>query len=146
MPSPKAFSSLRNREPFDWAAFGRTVHWQPVPQWLAFSALAYPFSRAFPALTRASCAGDARVMLTKVALVAYTMAAPAVLAAAVYLLAGRRRLTARPHRLIANVTLALLVVMTAADAFVVVSQVRSQWETLGPALGSLRAACWPPRP
>ncbi|MBI3565428.1 MAG: hypothetical protein HY079_09555 [Elusimicrobia bacterium] len=146
MPSPKAFSALRKREPWDWPGFARTVQWQPVPQWLVLSALAYPFSRAFPVVARAACEGDARTMLVKTALVVYTMFAPALVVAAVYGLAGRRRLTGRPHRMMGDVMLALLVVLTAADAFVVVGQVRAQWETLGPALGSLRAACWPPRP
>lgn len=146
MGSPKAFSGLAKREPFDWPAFARTLPWQPVPQWLILSALAYPFSRAFPALSRASCDGDARTMLAKCALVVYTMFVPALIVAVVYALAGRERLTTRNHRMLGNVTMALIVVMSAVDAAVVVSQVRAQWETLGPALGSLRAACWPPRP
>lgn len=146
MPSPKAFSGLLKGEPFDWRAFAANLPWQPVPQWLLFSALAYPFSRAFPVLSRASCPGEARVMLSKVALVAYTMFVPALLTLLVYLFAGRRRMTVRNHRLIANVTLALLVVMTVVDALVVSRAVSSQWETLGPSLGLLRGACWPPKP
>ena len=146
MASPKAFSGLLKGEPFDWRAFAANLPWQPVPQWLLFSALAYPFSRAFPALTRASCDGEPRTMLVKASLVVYTMAAPALLTLLVYLFAGRRRMTVRHHRLLANVTLALIVVMSAADALVVSRAVSEQWPTLGPALASLRAACWPPKP
>lgn len=147
MASPKAFSGLGRRgEPFDWAAFARTIQWQPVPQWLILSALAYPFSQSFPSLSRAACQDPARAMVVKVALVVYTMFVPAVAVSAIYLFAGHKRLVARQHRLMANVTLALIIVMTAVDSIAIVSQVRDQWTTLRPAFGSLRAACWPPRP
>jgi hypothetical protein len=146
-PSPKAFSGLgKTGEPFDWVAFARTIQWQPVPQWLILSSLAYPFSQAFPAMSRAACQDPARAMVVKVALVVYTMFVPAVAVCAVYLLAGRKRLAARQHRLMANVTLALIVLMTAVDSIAIVSQVNNQWTTLGPAFASLRGACWPARP
>ncbi len=143
-PSPKAFSGLARREPFDWAAFWRTFPWQPVPQWLLLSALAYPASAAFPVLSRATCLDPARAMTVKAALVLYTMLVPPLGSAAVYLLVGHRKIAARPHRLMANVTLALIVVLSAADTVLIVSQVRDQWSTLRPAAASLRAACWPP--
>jgi len=140
----RAFSGLlRPGEPFDWPLFWRGLPWQPVPQWILVGALAAPFSRAFPALSRAACAEPARTMISQSALVVYTMLVPVLVVAPIYLLAGRHRLVKRAHRLIANVTFALILVLSAADALVMANQLREQWPTLSPALRSLRAACWP---
>lgn len=143
-PSPKAFSSLvRDREPFDWPLFWKTLPWQPVPQWVAVSALAAPFSKAFPALSRAACAEPARGMISQSAMVVYTAAVPVLVSTALYLLAGRRRMAKRMHRMIGDVTLALILLLGAGDAMVLYEQLHGQWATLAPALKSLKAACWP---
>ncbi len=144
MPSPKAFSSLlKDREPFDWPSFWKDLPWQPVPQWIVVSALAGPFSRAFPTLSRAACMDPARAMIAQSAFVVYTAAVPVLVSVLLYLLFGRRRMAKRTHRLIGDVTLGLIVVLGLGDAFVLYEQARSQWPTLAPALKSLRAACWP---
>ncbi len=146
-PSPKAFSAAaEGGEPFDWPAFARTLQWQPASQWLILNALAYPFSNAFPALTRASCPEPARTMVAKTALVVYTMFVPAAAAAAAYLLVGRKKFARRRHRLLADATLAMIVALSAADTISIVAQARARWPILGPALSSLRGACWPGRP
>lgn len=135
-----------SREPFDWAEFRRTLPWQPVPQWVVLSALASPFSKAFPVLTRAVCVPPVRTMFAQTTMVVYTLVVPAVATAVVYLLVGHKRFADPRHRRMANVTLALILALSAADTIVFARAVNQQWDSLGPAYASIRSACWPRRP
>jgi hypothetical protein len=144
MPSPRAFSGAsRSREPFDWPLFFRTFHCQPVPVWLLLSALAAPAARAFPALSRAACQGRLRESLAAAALIVYMVLVPPLLTAAYYLAFGRRRLVPRDHRLIADATFALLLILSLVQGAAMVARVRARWDTLRPGLAAVRAACWP---
>ncbi|MFI5345915.1 MAG: hypothetical protein ACHQ51_06030 [Elusimicrobiota bacterium] len=145
MEPPKAFSGMarRSRGPFDWPLFFRRLPFQPVPLWLLLSALAGPFARAFPALTRAACQGSLRASLMSAELVVYTAVAPALATAVFYLAVGRRRLENPDHRLIADASFALMLTLTCVDGFLLAGRIREQWSSLRPGLAAIRAVCWP---
>lgn len=129
------------REPFDWPEFFRTFRYQPVPIWIICALLLKPAARATPALLRASCQGPTREAVSNFAFVVYGAVVPAAVATLVYLLFGRRRM-AKPHRLMGDWCLALVLLISGANAFSLGRQVRANWTVLGPGLRSLRAACW----
>jgi hypothetical protein len=144
MPSPRAFSSLgKSRGPFDWPLFLRRLPYQPVPLWLLLSALANPFARVFPALTRAVCQGSLRASLMSAELVVYTAAAPPLITTLFYLAFGRRRIEKPEHRMIADATFVLMLVLACVDAWSLWTRVHEQWTVLRPGLRAVRAACWP---
>jgi hypothetical protein len=128
-------------EPFDWAAFRKTFPFQPVPVWIASALLLRPAARATPALLRATCGGPAREAVASFAFVAYALVLPAAAAALVYLLAGRRRMK-KELRLLGDCCLALVLLISTANAFFLVRQARANWTTVRPGLRALRAACW----
>jgi hypothetical protein len=128
--------------PFDWPAFFKTFPFQPVPVWVACTLLLKPLARATPFLLRATCAGAARQGIVNVALIVYANVLPAAAAAAVYLLAGRRRMLNPQHRRIGDGCLILVLLLTAFTAASMANLVRSGWTTLGPGLQALRGACW----
>ena len=70
---------------------------------------------------------------------------PPLGAAAAYLTFGRRRLTHAAHRLIADLSLALLLAVSGLNAAVLAYQTATRWSALGPGLAAVRAACWPGR-
>ena len=129
-------------EPFDWAAFRRTFPFQPVPVWIMSALLLRPASRATPFLLRAACTGPAREAVASFAFVVYALFLPAAAATLVYLLAGRRRMT-RPHRLMGDCCLALVLLISTGNALALVNRARASWPKVRPGLGALRAACWP---
>ncbi|MDE2489605.1 MAG: hypothetical protein KGM24_02075 [Elusimicrobia bacterium] len=137
-PSPR-FGSRRPAEPFDWPLFFKTFHLQPVPLWLILNALGRPAALAAARLSGASCAGRNREILLAVATVAYLAVVPPLGTAAVYPLLARRRLKDPRHRLIADATFALMLVVSAWYA-------AALWAKAAPlegAFGALRVACWP---
>jgi hypothetical protein len=133
--------SRRPLEPFDWAGFFKTFRYQPVPLWIVCALLLKPMARATPALLRATCSGPTREGVVNFAFVVYGAVLPAAVAASVYLLVGRRRM-AKPHRLLADCCLGLVLLISAGNGLVLGRQARASWATLGPGLRSLRAACW----
>lgn len=144
MASPRAFSTLfKPREPFDWPGFLRTLPFQPVPAWLLLNALAEPFARAFPVLTRAACEGRLRQSLSSAELVAYVVLAPPLVTTLFYLAVGRRRLAQRDHRLIGDATFGLMLALSLFDGALMLSRIREQWTVMRPGLLAIRAACWP---
>lgn len=144
MASPKAFSRLiKSREPFDWRGFFRTFHFQPVPLWLALSMLGGPVARAFPFLSHAACQGRLRESLSSAELVVYVILAPPLLTTLYYLAVGRRRLDDPNHRLIGDVTFALMLAISLFDGAMMIARIRDQWPVLKPGLTAIRAACWP---
>ena len=128
-------------QPFDWPAFFRTFPFQPVPIWIVCALLLRPAARATPWILRASCEGQARDGVANLAFVAYAFFVPVAAAILVYLLAGRRRM-ARPHRLIGDFCLALVLLISGANGLSLGGQLRARWTTLSPGLRALRAACW----
>lgn len=134
-------TARRPLEPFDWPAFFKTFRYQPVPVWIACALLLKPAARATPALLRATCAGPAREGIVSFAFVGYALVVPAAAAILVYLLAGRRRM-ARPQRLMGDWCLALVLLITAVNAFALVRRARANWTVLRPGMAALRAACW----
>lgn len=128
-------------EPFDWAGFFATFRYQPVPVWIVCALLLKPAARATPALLRATCSGPTRDGVSNFAFVAYGAVVPAAAAALIYLLFGRPRM-ARPHRLMGDWCLALVLMISGFNAFALVRQARTNWAVLGPGLRSLRVACW----
>ena len=128
-------------EPFDWPAFRKTFRFQPVPVWIATALLLRPAARATPALLRAACAGPAREGVANFAFVVYALVVPAAAAALVYLLAGRRRMT-NQLRFMGDCCLALVLLISAGNVFVLVRSARAHWTTVRPAFHSLRFACW----
>ncbi|HEX4048970.1 MAG TPA: hypothetical protein VH309_14085 [Elusimicrobiota bacterium] len=128
-------------EPFDWLAFRRTFPFQPVPVWIAAALLLRPAARATPFLLRATCSGPARDGVANLALVVYALVLPAGAASLVYLLAGRRRMS-RQLRFMGDFCLALVLLISAANAVSLARQARAGWTTLRPGLHSLRDACW----
>jgi hypothetical protein len=141
-PVRHRFGTPRRQEPFDWPLFFRTILWQPVPLWLIFNAPAGPLGAAAPRLLGAACTGRPRAALSSVASVFYLAVVPPLAAAAVYLLAGRRRLTDRRHRLIGDATLLMLAAVSVWYGYGVAVRAAAM---SGP-LGGLKALCWPARP
>jgi hypothetical protein len=127
--------------PFDWPAFFRTFPLQPVPVWIFSALLLRPAGRATPWLLRATCEGAVRQAVANLAFVGYALFVPAAGASLVYLLVGRRRM-ARPHRLIGDWCLALVLLVSAGNDVSLIRQARARWPVLRPGLHSLRAACW----
>lgn len=136
----RAFSGLAGTgEPFDWPGFFKTLHLQPVPLWIALGLFAGPVARTLPPLTRAVCADRPRATLISLSEAAYvTLAAPA-LALLAYALLARRRLAGRQHRLVGDLSAALLAVVSLWQATVFLRRAAE----IAPALAALRAACWP---
>ena len=132
----------RTLEPFDWPAFRRTFAFQPVPVWIISALLLRPAARATPFLLRAACADPAREGVANLAFVLYALVLPPAAAALVYLLAGRRRM-ARAQRLMGDWCLALVLLISAANAFAFAGRARTSWAVARPGLRALRAACWP---
>lgn len=128
-------------EPFDWPAFFKTFRFQPVPIWIVCALLLKPAARATPALLRATCSGPTREGVVNFAFVAYGAVLPAAAAAFVYLVFGRRRMT-RAHRLMGDLCLGLVLLISGGNALGLARQARAHWSVLGPGLRSLRAACW----
>ena len=93
----------------------------------------------------ASCSGPARDAAESVALVLYVPVVPALAALAYHLAFARRRLTYAPHRRFADFSLALLLLVSTANAAILVSSAVSRWPALGPEMAAVRAACWPAR-
>jgi hypothetical protein len=140
----RAFSNLfKPREPLDWPLFLRSIPYQPVPLWLALSALTAPAARAFPALAHAACEGRLRASLSAAEQVVYTLFVPPLATTVYYLAFGRRRLAHREHRRIADATFVLMLLLSAADAVIMIDRIRDEWGALRPGLTALRAACWP---
>ena len=133
------------RAPFDAAAFARTLPLQPAVWWLALAALSKPVSRAAVSALGASCAGSFRAGADAAAFIVYVLLVPPLGAAAAYLTFGRRRLTHAAHRLIADLSLALLLAVSGLNAAVLAYQTATRWSALGPGLAAVRAACWPGR-
>lgn len=133
----------RAQEPFDWPLFFRTLPYHPVPLWLLLSALAGPFARVFPALSRAACEGRLRQALSSAELVVYVIVVPPLLTTLYYLAFGRRRLARKEHRRIADVTFALMLALSLFDGASMALRIRAQWPGLKPGLTAVRAACWP---
>lgn len=133
--------SRKPLEPFDWPGFFKTFRYQPVPVWIIGALLLKPAARATPTLLRATCTGPTREGVVNFAFVAYAAVLPALAAALVYLIFGRRRM-AKPHRLMGDWCLALVLMISGANAFALGRQARANWAVLGPGLRSLRAACW----
>ena len=129
-------------EPFDWPLFLKNLPFQPVPVWVAGALLVKPLARATPWLLRAACSGAVRQGVVNVAIVAYASVLPAALAAAVYLLVGRRRMRNARHRLFGDSSLALVLLASALIAASMARLVHAGWTTLGPGLHALRGACW----
>jgi hypothetical protein len=128
-------------EPFDWAGFFKTFRYQPVPLWIICALLLKPAARITPDVLRATCTGTTRDGVVNFAFVAYGAVLPAAAAASVYLLLGRRRMS-RPHRLMGDWSLALVLLISGFNAISLVRQAHANWAVLGPGLRALRAACW----
>jgi hypothetical protein len=131
----------RPLEPFDWPAFFKTFRYQPVPIWIICALLLKPAARVTPAILRATCAGPTREGVVNFAFVVYGAFLPAAAAALVYLLLGRRRMSP-PHRRMGDWCLALVLLLSGANAVSLGLQARAHWTVLSPGLRSLRAACW----
>ncbi|MFI5361974.1 MAG: hypothetical protein ACHQ49_08405 [Elusimicrobiota bacterium] len=129
------------RAPFDWPAFGRTLPFQPALVWIAAALLLRPAANATPALLGASCGGPERAGLKNCAFIVYALLLPPAAAALVYLLTGRRRMS-RPHRIIGDGCLALVLLVSSGNAVALVRSVRANWTTALYGLSSLRSACW----
>ena len=127
--------------PFDWQSFRKTFPFQPVPVWIISALALKPAARATPWVLRATCAEPARSGVSNVAFVLYALVLPAAAAALVYLLAGRRRMT-RQIRFMGDWCLALVLLVSGANAYSLVRQARANWTTMRPGLSALRAACW----
>jgi hypothetical protein len=136
-------SRRAHTSPFEWPLFFRNFPFHPVPVWVACTFLVKPLSRATPWLLRASCAGAARQGVANVALIVYANVLPAAAATAVYLLAGRRRMTHPQHRAIGDGGLVLVLLVSAISAAMMARLIGSAWPMLRPGLAGLRAACWP---
>ncbi len=130
------------REPFDWPLFFKNFPFQPIPVWVACTLVVKPLARATPRLLRAACSGPARQGVVNVALVVYANVLPAAAAAAVYLLAGRRRIQDPQHRRIGDGGLALVLLVSGFTAVAMARRIAAGWAALGPGLTALRAACW----
>jgi hypothetical protein len=128
-------------EPFDWRGFFKTFRYQPVPVWIVAALLLRPAARATPWLLRASCQGPARAAVANFAFVVYALVLPAAAASLVYLLGGRRRM-AKPHRLMGDWCLGLVLLISAVNGASLIRQARANWASVRPGLGALRAACW----
>ncbi|HXT01195.1 MAG TPA: hypothetical protein VN915_11005 [Elusimicrobiota bacterium] len=128
-------------EPFDWPGFFKTFRYQPVPVWIICALLLKPAAKATPAVLRAACTGPTREGIVNFAFVVYGVVVPAAAATLVYLFFGRRRMS-RPHRLMGDLCLALVLLISAANGLSLGRQARANWAVLGPGLRSLRAACW----
>jgi hypothetical protein len=128
------------REPFDWPAFFKIFRFQPVPVWIVSGLLLRPLSRATPGLLRAACDGPAREGVMSFAFVVYSMILPPAAAALVYGI-GRKRM-AKPHRLMGDLCLVLVLLASAANAFILVRQARANWAEVRSGLHALRATCW----
>ena len=133
------------RAPFDAAGFARTLHFQPASWWLALAALAGPASRGAVSALGASCSGAFRAGAQAAAFIVYLLLVPPLGAAAVYLLFGRRRVAHAAHRLIADLSLALVLAVSGLNAAVLAYQTATRWSALGSGLSAVRAACWPGR-
>jgi hypothetical protein len=92
-------------------------------------------------LLRATCQGPLRQGVVNSALIVYSLVLPEAAAALVYLLAGRRRMS-KPHRLMGDWCLALILLIAAFNASDMIGRTRAGWRTLRPGLSALRAACW----
>ncbi|MFI5363839.1 MAG: hypothetical protein ACHQ49_17900 [Elusimicrobiota bacterium] len=128
-------------EPFDWSAFRKTFGFQPVPVWIISALALKPASRATPWILRATCEEPVRGGIANVAFVVYALFLPAAAAALVYLLAGRRAMT-KQLRFMGDCCLALILLVSAANAYSLVRQARANWTVVRPGLAALRAACW----
>ena len=131
------------RKPFDWPLFFRRLPYHPVPLWLLLNAVAEPFARAFPFLSRAACEGRLRQSMMSAELTVYILAVPAAATAAYYLAYGRRRIEDPEHRKIADASFALMLALSLFDAWQTVRRIHAQWAVLSPGLRAIRAACWP---
>lgn len=141
-PSPR-FGS--RREPFDALLFLRRLYLQPAVVWLGLEALSGPVTRAVPGLLRASCAGPARDALVAAATVVYIPLVPALVALAYHLAFARRRLDKSAHRWVADLCLAVVLVVSAANAAILAAQAVRRWPALAPELAEMRVVCWPRR-
>jgi hypothetical protein len=128
-------------EPFDWAGFFKTFRYQPVPIWIISALLLKPLARITPAVLRATCDGPTRDGVVNFAFVVYGAVLPVAAAASVYLLFGRRKMP-KPHRLMGDWSLALVLLISSVNAAGLARQAHANWAVLGPGLRSLRAACW----
>jgi hypothetical protein len=141
-PSPRAFS---RREPFDWPLLLKRVYLQPAFVWLLLAALSAPASRVLPGLLRASCTGPARDGAAAASLIVYILLVPALGASAWYLGFARKRLEKIAHRWVGDLSLVLLLLVSAGNAAVLAASAARRWPALAPQLSAMRAACWPGR-
>ena len=141
-PSPRAFSRLPK---FDAPRFIRTVYLQPAVIWAALACLAGPASRAVLRLLGPSCTGPARDGATAAAFIVYVLFVPWLFAALWYFAYARRRLETSAHRWIADMSLAVVLVISAANSGVVALQISRRWTALSPDVDRMRDLCWPGR-
>ncbi len=140
--SPRAFS---RRESFDAPLFLRTAYLQPALIWLALALLAGPASRAVLRLLGASCVGPARDGATAAAFIAYVLFVPGLGAALWFFAYARRRLQKSAHRWIADLSMAVVLAVSATNSGVIALQIARRWPALAPDVSRMRDQCRPGR-